>query len=118
MPRHRVHVDGLYVDRYEVTNALFARFVKATGHKTRAEREGDGLVWQQKDGTWRYVKVRGASWRTPDRARPLIASAPPGGAGLVVRRRGVLPVGGQAAADGGGVGEGGTGDRRATPSLG
>ena len=65
LPRHRVHVDGFYVDRYEVTNALFERFVKATGHKTTAEREGDGFVWQQKDGKWQLVKVDGASWRTP-----------------------------------------------------
>ena len=41
---------------------LFERFVKATGHKTTAEREGDGFVWQQKDGKWQSVKVDGASW--------------------------------------------------------
>src|SRR5207249_4244997 len=61
-PRHRVHLDAFYIDRYEVTNALFERFVRATSHRTTAEREGDGNVL--KDGKWQ--KVAGASWRAPN----------------------------------------------------
>jgi formylglycine-generating enzyme required for sulfatase activity len=64
-PRHRVHLDAYYIDRYEVTNALFDRFVRATSHRTVAEREGDGWVWQQKDGKWQRVTVSGATWRNP-----------------------------------------------------
>jgi formylglycine-generating enzyme required for sulfatase activity len=37
-PRHKVYVDGFWMDRSEVTNAEFAAFVKATGYKTIAER--------------------------------------------------------------------------------
>ncbi len=37
-PIHRVHVDGFFLDRTEVTNADFARFVRATGWVTVAER--------------------------------------------------------------------------------
>jgi formylglycine-generating enzyme required for sulfatase activity len=37
-PIHRVHVDGFWMDRTEVTNAQFARFVAATGYVTVAER--------------------------------------------------------------------------------
>jgi len=48
------------VDRTEVTIGAFARFVEATGTKTRAEREGGGHVyaagWEQKPG-W--------NWRAP-----------------------------------------------------
>ena len=37
-PIHRVHVDGFFLDRTEVINADFARFVRATGWVTFAER--------------------------------------------------------------------------------
>jgi formylglycine-generating enzyme len=37
-PVHRVRVDGFWMDRTEVTNAEFARFVSATGYVTVAER--------------------------------------------------------------------------------
>ena len=64
-PRHRVTLDAFYIDRYEVTNALFERFVRSTGHRTIAEREGNSWVWQQKDNKWQWVKVDGAEWRKP-----------------------------------------------------
>ncbi len=37
-PMHKVSVDPFYMDEHEVTNAEFARFVKATNYKTVAER--------------------------------------------------------------------------------
>ena len=37
-PIHRVYVDGFWMDKTEVTNEEFARFVKAIGYKTVAER--------------------------------------------------------------------------------
>lgn len=36
-PIHRVYVDGFWLDKTEVTNAQFERFIKATGYKTIAE---------------------------------------------------------------------------------
>jgi formylglycine-generating enzyme len=38
-PVHRVYVDGFWMDATDVTNAQFARFVKATGYVTVAERK-------------------------------------------------------------------------------
>jgi formylglycine-generating enzyme len=38
-PIHRVYVDGFFMDKADVTNAEFARFVKATGYVTVAERK-------------------------------------------------------------------------------
>jgi formylglycine-generating enzyme len=38
LPVHRVYVDGYWMDATEVTNAQFARFVKATGYVTVAEQ--------------------------------------------------------------------------------
>ena len=40
-PAHRVAVDGLWMDRFPVTNAAFAEFVDATGYVTLAERTPD-----------------------------------------------------------------------------
>jgi formylglycine-generating enzyme required for sulfatase activity len=37
-PAHQVHVDGFWIDKYDVTNAEFAKFVEATGYVTTAER--------------------------------------------------------------------------------
>ncbi|MBI2204034.1 MAG: SUMF1/EgtB/PvdO family nonheme iron enzyme [Candidatus Rokubacteria bacterium] len=54
------------MDRYEVTGAQFERFVRVTGHRTTAEREGWGWVWRQKDGAWQSVKVDGADWGKPN----------------------------------------------------
>lgn len=36
-PKHKVTVDGFWMDTHEVTNAEFAAFVKATGYVTTAE---------------------------------------------------------------------------------
>jgi formylglycine-generating enzyme required for sulfatase activity len=40
-PIHKVHVDGFWMDRTEVTNEQFARFVAATGYLTVVERWPD-----------------------------------------------------------------------------
>jgi formylglycine-generating enzyme len=87
-PIHRVYVDGFWMDETDVTNEEFARFVKATGYVTIAERTptaeefpgapsenlyagsvvfsppahavplNDHYQW------WAYVK--GANWRHPE----------------------------------------------------
>jgi formylglycine-generating enzyme required for sulfatase activity len=86
-PPHRVRVDGFWLDRTEVTNDDFARFVAATKHVTVAERPIDpaefpgvppevlvpgSIVFtapagevslENHLGWWRYVP--GASWRHP-----------------------------------------------------
>jgi len=40
-PQHQVTLDGFWMDKYEVTNGQFAKFVKATGYKTVAELPSD-----------------------------------------------------------------------------
>jgi len=47
-PVRQVYVDAFYMDKHEVTNRRFARFVKATGYRTEAERSG------RRSGTWRH----------------------------------------------------------------
>ncbi len=38
-PIHRVYVDAFWMDKTDVTNAQFARFVKATGYCHRGRTE-------------------------------------------------------------------------------
>ena len=48
------------IDRTEVTVAAFRAFVDATGHVTRAEREGGGAVYEAG-----WTRKPGWTWRTP-----------------------------------------------------
>ena len=43
-PRHKVSVDGFWMDANEVTNRDFAKFISATGYQTTAERKPD---WEE-----------------------------------------------------------------------
>ncbi|GAB2562826.1 formylglycine-generating enzyme family protein [Spirosoma areae] len=87
-PVHAVTVNGFWMDRHEVTNAEFARFVAATSYKTVAERPLNSADFpgvpanQLVPGSavftppaqkvsldnplqwWQYVK--GAGWQHPD----------------------------------------------------
>jgi sulfatase modifying factor 1 len=65
LPRHRVFLDAFHIDRYEVTNTLFERFVLATSHRTAAEREGRSWVLRAKGGQVQSEAVSDAAWRTP-----------------------------------------------------
>jgi len=86
-PIHRVYVDGFFMDRTDVTNAEFAKFVSATGYVTVAERKpsqadypsappenlvAGGVVFSPPDHPvplnnyfqwWNYIP--GANWRHP-----------------------------------------------------
>jgi formylglycine-generating enzyme required for sulfatase activity len=86
-PIHRVYVDGFWIDKTDVTNEQFARFVKATGYVTIAEQTpkaedfpgappenlvAGSTVFTPTDHPvplddllrwWRYV--HGANWRHP-----------------------------------------------------
>lgn len=87
-PAHRVEVEGFWIDRTPVTNAQFLKFVKATGHRTVAERPADPALYPDADPErlqpasivfvpppepvrqanhyrwWQYVP--GADWRHPE----------------------------------------------------
>ena len=128
-PAHRVTVDGFWMDRYPVTNERFARFVQATGHVTFAEmppnpddypgalpemllrriagvREAAGTASTCANiANWWAVRAR-RRLAPPGRPGELDrrARAAPGRPCHVRRRRGVRPVGGEGAADRGGVG--------------
>ena len=90
---HEVQVSGFWIDRHDVTNAQFARFVQATGYVTVAERMPDlrrhpdlpeamrvpgSAVFVMPNpgegGHWRYVA--GANWRHPQGPGSSIAAIP------------------------------------------
>jgi sulfatase modifying factor 1 len=62
-PAHGVMVNDFFLDRYEVTNAQFASFVKATGYITRAERDGHSWAYFEGGTEWQYAE--GTDWRHP-----------------------------------------------------
>ena len=41
-PHHEVYLDAFYIDQYEVTNARYLEFVKATGHRVPIQEEKKG----------------------------------------------------------------------------
>ncbi|MGB0386555.1 MAG: bifunctional serine/threonine-protein kinase/formylglycine-generating enzyme family protein [Ardenticatenaceae bacterium] len=59
-PRHTVYLDAFWIDRTEVTNAMFANFVQQTGHQSDAEKEGWGWALY---GSWE--KIDGTDWQHP-----------------------------------------------------
>src|SRR5262249_7803741 len=93
-PAHENAVAGFWMDRHEVTNAQFARFVNATGYITLVEQRpkaeefpevpvqqlvAGALVFHPADRPvglsdyrlwWRYVP--GANWRHPEGPRSSI----------------------------------------------
>ncbi len=67
-PAHIVYLDAFYIDKYEVTNAQYKKFVQATGHK---EPEGNiyvngnwvwGKPWQDKNYNGDNQPVVCVSW--------------------------------------------------------
>lgn len=65
-PDHRVILNAYYLDRFEVTNALFKRFVDVTDYRTIAQRAGHGWMWQANGARWEWAKIEGADWRKPN----------------------------------------------------
>ena len=59
--QHTVNLDEYLIGKYDVTNVQFAAFVKATGYKTTAEKEGSGYAY---DGS-SWADTKGADWQHP-----------------------------------------------------
>jgi serine/threonine-protein kinase len=60
-PQHRVYLDAFWIDRTEVTNEMFAKFVKVSGHKTDT---GTSFVLDLASGLW-IDKMTGFDWQHP-----------------------------------------------------
>jgi serine/threonine-protein kinase len=60
-PQHTVYLNAFWIDKTEVTNAMFTRFMATTGYKTDAEKGGKGWVYT---GV-KWEEVSGADWQHP-----------------------------------------------------
>ena len=79
-PAHEVRLNGFWIDKYEVTNANFFKFVAETGYETYSEEVKDSLVFQSPSPTpeqpvrpmswWRLVA--NADWQHPEGAKDSI----------------------------------------------
>jgi sulfatase modifying factor 1 len=78
-PIRKILVPDFKIDAYEVSNHEFAKFVKATGHKTDSEKFGWSFVFYQLlpketnekiqqavEGAEWWLPVEGAIWRHPE----------------------------------------------------
>jgi eukaryotic-like serine/threonine-protein kinase len=61
-PAHTVYMDAFWIDRTEVTNAMFAQFVSATNHQTLPEKVGSSWAWTGSE----FQEVSGTDWRHPN----------------------------------------------------
>ena len=61
-PQHLVTLNGFWMDKYEVTNDDFERFVKSTGYITGAERKPKA---EDRPHAKPNLLVPGANWRHP-----------------------------------------------------
>jgi formylglycine-generating enzyme required for sulfatase activity len=62
-PQHKVYLDAFWIDKTEVTNAMFARFVAETSYQTDADKEGTGIIFNLLSEDWK--KIKGANWQHP-----------------------------------------------------
>jgi formylglycine-generating enzyme required for sulfatase activity len=62
-PQRTVDLPEYWIGRAPVTNDQFARFVRATGHQTTAERQGYGWGWTGTGKKW--GRIQGANWLRP-----------------------------------------------------
>lgn len=59
-PAHPVSVRGFWIDRHEVTNDEFRKFVEATGYTTLAEKPGtNAFTWKTPEGAGSSLEGRG-----------------------------------------------------------
>ncbi|MBN1265648.1 MAG: formylglycine-generating enzyme family protein [Anaerolineales bacterium] len=64
-PAHDIYLDAYWIDRTEVTVAMFRAFVEETGFITTAEREGWGAPWTNNPQEDEWPHVPGTDWRHP-----------------------------------------------------
>jgi serine/threonine-protein kinase len=67
LPQHTINLDAFWIDRTEITNGMFAKFVQATGYQTDAERFGTGTALDFLQGRSSWDPARsGVSWQHPN----------------------------------------------------
>lgn len=85
-PTRNVTLKSFYLDKYEVSNRDFLKFVRETGYKTEAEEFGDSFVFEMQvpeeeqqayehfravQAPW-WIKMKGVTWDHPEGAKSSI----------------------------------------------
>ena len=78
-PQHLVKLDPFYLDKLEVTNQQFQKFVETTEYRTTAEEKGSAFGYTEED---EWKEIPGANWRQPEGKTSVFTSG-----------RGMHPVG-------------------------
>lgn len=65
-PLHKVLIKDFSISTTEITNAQFARFIKATGYRTDAEKLQNGMVFIPGLDEFRWLEDSTANWRFPN----------------------------------------------------
>ena len=74
LPPHEIYTGAFFIDKYEVVNLQFQKFVDATKYVTTAEKDGGSTIIVPADEADEVIQgtdigfkwVAGASWRTPE----------------------------------------------------
>jgi len=61
-PQHEVFVDAFWMDVYEVSNAMFKKFVDETGYQTQAEKQGYSEMYNSSGA---FAPFENVNWRHP-----------------------------------------------------
>ncbi len=75
-PQRTIYLDAYWVDQTEVTNDMFAKFVKEASYRTTAEQRGKSQTWAGQN----WTPTIGANWMHPD------------GPGSTINGKGSYPV--------------------------
>jgi formylglycine-generating enzyme required for sulfatase activity len=62
-PQHKVYLDAFWIDKTEVTNAMFTQFVAETSYQTDADKAGTAIIFNLLSEDWK--KIKGANWQHP-----------------------------------------------------
>jgi len=65
-PPREVELAGFEIAKYDVTNAQFAAFVRATGYVTDAEKHHDAMVFMPPLPEFQWIQDPTANWHYPN----------------------------------------------------
>ena len=73
-PRHQVTIPAFYLDRHEVTNRDFQKFVDAKEYRSTVGQKGTASALRKATGifsgtTWEIEEVKNANWEQPSGAK-------------------------------------------------
>lgn len=66
VPKHKVYVDAFYIDKYEVTNSDFEKFIKAGGYNKKEYWTDEGWEWREIENVAKPAFWENSNYNKPD----------------------------------------------------